>query len=556
MALDVPEAAGSKAPRRNATLTGTDRRALVVDGGEKSIGGKETRGEAYHFKGTFQGTDVYLGELRTDAAGRLLFLGGRGKSASPTNTTIFNESDPNGFINADGWYDDMSDGPVTAEVSIEGRSVPVESAWVVTAPPDYAPGIVGVRTLYDLLFDLYVQVQWLPFPERVSFRDHVYPILRRLTDLQWVNRGFATQFGRGGPNDFENDAYVRKLARDPAADGFDVYRELRRQVLRSFRAPDGKDGNQLPWPWVYGDAMELPAGNSPRQNATLSPTQYRILEAWAVGNFDPDWGDPVTPYCTIDAVPLTQQPDMLDRAALEFCLADAFHPGCEVTWPVRHLTLYRAPFRIHHRPAGAAEPDYGHTLTPEVALSPSGPLFDQGPGDLTRWMGLPWQADTGYCRSGYDTAYDPFVPTFWPARVPNQVLTETNYGIAIDGNQLPEKRFAAFTDRMVWTAPLTGTTAEQMEQMVALFADMGVVEVREGVQSDPDLPPTMRVASFGPAVKPLLPTGPRPMMAAAPGAAPAGEHPRELLRRQAVREAGWESQEQSEQAPLPVRRPE
>ena len=42
---------------------------------------------------------------------------------------------------------------------------------------------------------------------------------------------------------------------------------------------------------------------------------------------------------------------MLDRAALEFCLADAFHPGCEMTWPVRHASMYMAPFRIRHRRA-------------------------------------------------------------------------------------------------------------------------------------------------------------------------------------------------------------
>ena len=39
-----------------------------------------------------------------------MLLGGRGVSASPRGTPIFNPSDPNGFINADGWYDDPDDG--------------------------------------------------------------------------------------------------------------------------------------------------------------------------------------------------------------------------------------------------------------------------------------------------------------------------------------------------------------------------------------------------------------------------------------------------------------
>jgi hypothetical protein len=40
-------------------------------------------------------------------------------------------------------------------------------------------------------------------------------------------------------------------------------------------------------------------------------------------------------------------------------------------------------------------------------------------------MAVPWQTDTASCRSGYDLSYDPYVPAFWPARVPNEVLTKT-----------------------------------------------------------------------------------------------------------------------------------
>jgi hypothetical protein len=422
MALDIPEAAGSKIPRRNAKVTGDQRKELVIDAGPKSIRGKDTQGPEYEFRGKFQKVDVYLGEVRTDDAGRLLFLGGHGVSASPTGSTIYNPDDPNGFINADGWYDDMSDGPVTAQVTIEGRSIPAESAWVLTAPPDYGPNIHGVRTLYDLLYDLYVWAGWVDAPREVSFRDDVYPILQRLSKLQWVNRGFATQFGYRGPNDFENLEYKAKLAQVPGEGGVDVYGELRRQIFRSFRDPNGADGNQLPWPWIYGDAMDVPAANTPRQNASLSATQYLTLMAWAAGKFVLFRGKPGEPPDAFSKVDLQDQPAMLDRAALTFCLADAFHPGCEVTWPIRHLTMFHAPFRIGHRPPDMPEPDYGSTLTPAMALSLTGPLHAQGPGDLTRWMGLPWQADTGFCRSGYDTQYDPFVPTFWPARVPPQEL--------------------------------------------------------------------------------------------------------------------------------------
>ena len=141
--------------------------------------------------------------------------------------------------------------------------------------------------------------------------------------------------------------------------------------------PAGTDNNPLPWPWIYGDAMNVPPAETPRQNATVSPTQYRILQAWAAGHFEDDWGDAAEGPREIDQVDLKDRPAMLDRAALEFCLADAFHPGCEVTWPIRHATMFSAPYRIRHRPAGIPDPDYGPTLTQAVVLS-AGPFLNPG----------------------------------------------------------------------------------------------------------------------------------------------------------------------------------
>ncbi len=126
------KAARTKAPLRNPKVKGEDREALVIAGGNVSIQGKGTSGSEYAFRAKFLGTEVYLGELQTDDAGRLLFRPGHGVSGSPGNTPIYDpDNNPNPFINADGWYDDACDGPVTAEVTIEGRSIPCEPAWVL-----------------------------------------------------------------------------------------------------------------------------------------------------------------------------------------------------------------------------------------------------------------------------------------------------------------------------------------------------------------------------------------------------------------------------------------
>ncbi|SDS31453.1 hypothetical protein SAMN05216598_1190 [Pseudomonas asplenii] len=551
LAMDIPEAASKVLPLRNAQIKDPEARtALTIDGGLHSISGPNQSG--VEFNGQYEGTPVYLGELRTDAHGRLQFLGGRGVSASPKNTPIFNPKDNNSFINADGWYDDTSDGPISALVSIGERSIPVESAWVVTAPPNYAPQVKSVRTLYDLTYDLFIQAAWLKPSTSVSFRHDVYPTLQRLSGLQWVNQGFATQFGHNGRYNFEDPAFIARLASKPAPGSYDVNQETRREILNSFRLPQPTDSNPLPWPWIYGDYMDAP---SLQQYSSITQTQYQALKSWADGQFESDWSSEPLPD-TLDSVDLADQPAMLDRAALDFCLADAFHPGCELTWPMRHLSLYAKPWRIRQRPAGSPQPDYGPTLNQTQTLAVGGPLYGQGPGDLNRWMGLPWQADTAYCRGGYDPTYSPFVATFWPARVPNQVLSDVDYDRVIDPVAKPEERLDAFSDRSNWNAPLLvegprTPTAKQMTTMVDIFGSMGLLEVRTHTSDDPAYPNTMMVASYGPQI-PTTQTIASPLLAAdfvAEGTPTADA----VAAPRPPRGANFSSQEEAEQAPRGTR---
>ncbi|MGW8600401.1 LodA/GoxA family CTQ-dependent oxidase [Streptomyces sp. NPDC055893] len=488
LALDIPEA-GEAPPSRLRNALVRPRSKLVIDPGSRSVRGRDRAGlpELRFDTGTFLGTPVHLGELRTDRAGRLLFLGGRGRAASADNLPATD------FANNDGWHDDIADGPVRAEVRIDGRSIPVEPAWVVVAPPDYAPGLTSVRTLYDLLRDTYVTAGLLPRPQAVSFTRDVLPVLRRLCDLQWVNHGLAVQFGHGGRDHLLAPERLARLAsRDPA------HKELRRQVWASLRHLDRDGMSTVPWPSVYGDAMNLPPV-SPRQHLALSPLQYDLLTRWMNGSFTEDFRPAAVPVTRLDDLPLAERPATLDRAALSFCLADAFHPGCELTWPMRHATLYSAPFRIKHRDTGLPDQQYGSVLTPQAALAVDGPLYAQGPGHLTRWMAVPWHTDTASCRSGYDQGfgprYDPYLPTFWPASVPNHVLAEEDYAIAMDPARPLEERRLAFERRSVWLRWLPTGYEAQINDMVRDFGKLGIVERRPGPLDTPGLPEMMLVES-------------------------------------------------------------
>lgn len=492
-ALDIPESVGlTSSIRRNKAVPQAERDRLVIDPGPREISGSNQSGAAYRFDtGKFLDTTVYLGELRTDAAGRLLVLGGRGVSATPTGAPIFSPDDPDSFNNANDWHDDTSDGPVSASVRIDGREIPVEPAWVIVAPPNYAPDAIAWRTLYDLLEESYIEAGWLPYSTQISFTQDILPMLQRLSGLQWVNAGFAAMYGPGRPFDMNDPNLMVKLASKS-----DAYRELRRTVVNSFRSPEALANDRGTWPWIYGDAFGSANAKSVRNNLTVPPVRFRMLQQWVAGDFEADWDPSAQLAHELAEMLLAEQPTMLDKAALHFCLADAFHPGCEVTWPMRHTSLYSAPFRIRARPAGESEPDYGSTLTPTIALRPDGPLYAQGPGDLTRWMALPWQADTAFCRSGYDPSYDPYLPTFWPARVPNQVLSERNYAVVVNTALPREVRLAAFSQRSDWERFLKGSTTQQMLQMVANFANQGIVEMRPGIPGDPDFPPVIWVESL------------------------------------------------------------
>jgi hypothetical protein len=234
---------------------------------------------------------------------------------------------------------------------------------------------------------------------------------------------------------------------------------------------------------LYGDAIASPAVSA-RQHVELSDTTRLLLERWAAGNFDSDLDLDAPGPRSLDEVPLADQPAMLDEAALTFCLADAFHPGCEITWPIRHTTMFMEPFRLRHRATGDPEPNYGTTLTPMAALSVDGPLYGQSPGSLTRWMAVPWQTDTASCLSGYSTGYgleyDPFVPTFWPARVPNQVLTRESYDVVMDEGRPLAERQEAFERRAVWLRWLDPPYMHQINQMVTDFGMLGLVETLPG----------------------------------------------------------------------------
>jgi L-lysine epsilon oxidase-like protein len=351
--------------RRNAS---TPERDLIVDPGPHRIGGIAQ--PMLTVAGTFMNIAVKLGDLLTDEAGRLVVLGGHGVSQSIPGAPL------DDFADNDGWCDDVSDGPVRATLRLNGstEAIAADPAWVVVAPPDFAPSIENVVTLYDAVYDMFVRLdpRLEASSRRVSFTRDIYPILRRVSSLHWVSKVAARRHAPGSRMHF--------LSRiDELSSNAPENADARQEVFGALRSPKGGGGNMPKLP---------PLAVRKARGASLTETQYARMERWAQGQFDADWPgvDPGT--TAFDDLPEMQRPFTLDHAALEACVGGPFFPGIETSLVMLDEATYDAK-----------------RLRISTALAP---------GALTARMAVPWQADFKDCtmEEGAD---------WWPGQRPNEV---------------------------------------------------------------------------------------------------------------------------------------
>jgi hypothetical protein len=395
---------------RNPDVDGDQRHKLVIDAGEQPIAGASAA--LKRLQGSFMDTPVVLGDLSTDSKGRLIVLGGFGNSAAvPANAPLDN------YANNDHWHDDVSDGPVTATVRLKGatRDVDADSAWVIVAPPDYAPEIQNVITLWDVVVDMMTRLR--PQPEAVddtpvSFTRDIFPILRRVSLMHWVSH--VAELGHG-PDRHRGHFLARmtELASNAPAKPNAGGANARELVFQRLRNPSTGKG---------GDMPKLPAKlvNDIAATATLTSVQYAKMKRWAEGDFTADWTGTEPLPVPYDDLPLADRPNALDRAPLDASVGAGRFPGIEAGKVMLDPKTYEParPFRVNR-------------LLP--------------PGTLTARMALPWQADFRDCEFQEDIAMD-----WWPGQRPCDVyrmvhgeLTRIPWVPQTDEWTKPKKRFLA-----------------------------------------------------------------------------------------------------------------
>jgi L-lysine 6-oxidase len=438
-------------PFRNPDVPSGERQKLIVDPGPRSISGRQQRigfdkssvptGYPAQFPSetVMYGTPVVsLGELRTDAKGRLIVLGGFGHAGGNEPLTSYGGSNT--------WHDDISDGPIYCRIIYNDGSPSADlKAWAIVGSPDFAPEIVNITNLSDTMFDVAVR-NFNLVPEMclngvwndnyvANFKRDILPLIERISRYQWVSNVqsmsafFAYKFDFADPSK-ENEenrlnyfSYFRRPDQLPPSGG--VTADQPQQQL--FRDDQSYDFPMMP----------LNSGSNSVSNINiekflaLDETQFFLLGQWAKGSFENTSDYPAYPV------------DPADAASVGNCVGLPMCPGIEVTWSLQNPAVYESAYVIGHF--------QNEEWYQENGLSPSRDECEGGgvePGDLTKRMACPWQADFFQCTVQYINFTDPSLnkdgsppmpkpPTYysywWPPQSPWDVLAgETS----VDGQAL------------------------------------------------------------------------------------------------------------------------
>jgi hypothetical protein len=427
--------------RRNPDVPDAERRdRLEIDPGEKLISQSQP-GPVELTNTKTQIPIASLGTLRLDEKGRVIVLGGYGESNStdPQNNPIED------YANNDTWFDDAGDGSVKARIKLsDGTTFDADPAWVVVGPPDFAPGIGNVVSLYDTLWDTAVRdVNFLTAPAtpalvalldqktkwqatggqslsafKPSFKDDIYPLLKRALGARDVHVSGNSAEATKQPNfhkiSMSNWGLLSALQGDLAADGAEMRKYIFFQWIRD------PNSDKVEWekmPRGFGDDYTSLDNGTPTAKSFLSLTrlQYAVLQQWANGNFLDDWPGNEPTFRTNP----NPTPDDLDRAAVENCVGGPFFPGIEVSWLIRTKDLFSEPFRFKtpREPEGEKAP-----VTVKIGA------LEFGPGFFSQQMALPWQADFYDCHQERKEGpgRKEYFFMWWTAQRPDNVFLSAN----------------------------------------------------------------------------------------------------------------------------------
>lgn len=390
---------------RNSSITGINRKQLIIDAGPRTISGINQRieldsnnvGLVGDYTTSFpvypdgpnsiNGLPVEsLGTICTDANGHLIVFGAYGAAGGIDPLTSYGGSDT--------WNDDIADGSISCTVEYATENVAiVDRSWLIVGSPDFAPEIVNISTLSDTMYDVAIRTKGLnpAMHDGTDYLDsylpdynlEILPILERCRAYQWVaNVQSMTAF-----------AYPTVDLSDP-----ETNIEERAAFFAYFRAPNDKSTPQPDQSQgvLFNDPanfdipkMPMNSGSNSVSNTTvvkflaLDETQYFLMEQWSKSLFVKN-----------GVVPVNTLVDEKDRISVGNCVGLPMSPGIEVTWSVQNPAIYSAAYKI------SVDTNADNGLDPmRDECDPTNASCQ--PGDLTKRMACPWQADFFQCTVQY-----------------------------------------------------------------------------------------------------------------------------------------------------------
>ena len=469
--------------RRNGAISASKRKKFEIDPKKRIIFGKSK--SVVEIKKKKPAKELWpvtspqitsLGRLATDLQGNLLFIGAKGVTGQIVGALPISD-----YANNNGWFDDVADGPISAYLKFKGQpAVQVESAWVISAPPDFAPHISNVVSLYDVLYDLAAREIKIPAKDdlyingslkslkeiqkefkangsatlktyKPSYDKEIYPILKATFDSAFV-------FGPASQRHTTINQNWKKLA-DPSTSS----KPFREAIFNFIRAPSTPPTQAFPnMPKLLGDEP-YPIGGvfHPSVRATVTETQYALLKQWKNGNFIASASPSGQP--TAIAGPLQITPHGLDKAALMNCVGAAMYPGIEASWQIRWGSIFKEPFRIKY---GAKIKDRAKSPYPSDK-----PGFVQA-GHFTRQMAVPWQADFLECKIESGSGIFSGDWGWWPAQRPDEVFVSTAEFKKSPPNKVEWTRSTAAGVSQNWPA---GSTRPSYDEMISNWSKFGFI---------------------------------------------------------------------------------
>jgi len=394
-----------------------------------------------------------LGEMLTDDQGRLIVVGGFGKASGFSGSGTY---DPNAklesAVNNDGWFDDTSDGPVTAVIVFsDGTSHQVEgSAWIVTSDPSYAPQIPNVVTLWEDMYNTWVE----EFNLEPSLYNPTATIDTPVSNPDfYLGKGYNLDYAPDYPTQIRpilNAAHLQRWATNLISNGIGAHEKVAKQTMNSpewkqimnFMRNPNLANNENPqngtrMPLSLGDSvLDDPSNPNSRVEdfLAISRTQYFFVYQWLINNI-------------VKSGTIYGAGEQLDRNVLGNCLGGRYSPGIEMTFIIRDTFLYQnwmengvyspaGPFRINMQAM-----DYSKLTTPALGVGyiPTNAVAVE-PGDICKFMSIPWHTDYNSCAT-HPTGNPDSNMTYWswPAQRPVAIY---NYDDVVCNSGLDFQRFS------------------------------------------------------------------------------------------------------------------